>query len=164
MKQFTSTKKGQVWYIDFMVGLMVFVVVVVIYFEYVDNLSSKEENIMDDLIINSKAITNSLVAEGYPKDWNTSNVVKIGLTEGNQRINTTKLNQFISMDYIETKSKLRTSYNYYMFLEYKNGSKIKLNGSDEYGYKSLNPSKLVQTTRLLIYNSTIIRMVVHVWQ
>ena len=164
MIPYTSTKKAQVWYVDFMVGLMVFIVVVVIYFEYVNNLSEREENIIDDLIINAKTIASSLVAEGYPADWNTSNVISIGLTNNNQRLNMTKVNRYISMDYIESKSKLKTPYNYYFFLKYKNGSKIPLNGSEGYGFENTNPERLVQITRLVIHESDIIKMVIHVWQ
>ena len=164
MAQSISTKKAQVWYIDFMVGIMIFIIVIVIYFEYINNLSEREENIVDDLIINSKAISNSLVSEGYPSDWNSTNVVRIGITDNNQRINKTKLERYINMSYIDTKTKFRTPYNYYIFLEYKNGSKIQLNNSDYYGYQYPNAKRLVQITRRLIYESEIVRMGVQVWQ
>ncbi len=123
-----KNKKAQIWYTDFMVGVLIFVIVIVLYYEYANNLNQDPDKLTSDLIMDAKSITSSLITEGYPTNWNQSNVQMIGLTDGNQRLVQEKIDVLAGMDYGEMKTKFRTSYEYYLFLEAVNGTRILLGG------------------------------------
>ncbi len=159
-----KNKKAQIWYTDFMVGVLIFVIVIVLYYEYANNLNQDPDKLTSDLIMDAKSITSSLITEGYPTNWNQSNVQMIGLTDGNQRLVQEKIDVLAGMDYGEMKTKLRTSYEYYLFLEDFNGTRILLGGEEGVGLNSTDSKNLVSLTRVVIYDSRLIRMVVQVWQ
>ena len=157
-------KKAQVWYTDFMVGILIFVIVIFIYYEYANNFSQNPNSITSDLIMEAKAISTSLITQGAPIDWNQSNVNIIGLTDGNQRLIQEKLDMFANMSYYETRTKLRTPYDYYFYLEDVDGSIIQINGENGIGLEAADHENLISVTRVVIYNSKLISMVVQVWQ
>ncbi len=155
--------KAQIWYTDFMVGLLIFVVVVFIYYEYAHSLSQDSGEIASDLVMDAKAISGSLVTKGSPNYWNKSNVTIIGLTDGRQRLIQEKLDILANMTYSEAKSKLRTSYDFYIYFEYLNGTRIIIDGKDGIGINSSGADDVVTLTRLMLYNSKLISMVVNLW-
>ena len=159
-----KNKKAQVWYTDFMIGVLIFVIVILIYYEYAHSLTQDPSDITSDLIMESKAISSSLVAPGIPSNWNQSNVQIIGLTDGNHRLNQSKLDMFANMSYSSSKTKLRTPYEYYFYLEDVDGSIIQIGGETGIGLNATDSENLVSITRVVIYNSRLINMVVHVWQ
>lgn len=157
-------KKAQIWYTDFMIGILIFVIVIFIYYEYANNLSQDPSGITSDLMMEAKAISSSLITQGFPVNWNQSNVIIIGLTDGNQRLVQEKLDMFADMDYGSTKTKFRIPYDYYFYLEDVDGSIIQINGEDGIGLNATDPENLIPITRIVIYNSKLISMVVQIWQ
>ncbi len=157
--------KAQVWYTDFMIGILIFSIVLVTYFYYTEQTSNSEENTVNNLIIESKAITNQLLSTGYPINWTSNNVSTVGLTDGNYRINNNKLASFNSWSYSERKEKLHTTKQYYFYLEYLNGTRYNKLCTDPPACNDWNTSEyLVQDSRVAIHNSKIIRMVIYVYQ
>lgn len=152
-------KKAQVWYIDFAVGLLIFMVAITAYFSYAYSESVEQRGDMSELIIDAKMIATSLISKGYPYAWNSSNVTRIGLTDGNYRIQQGKLDAFNNFSYKNRSSLLGTTKDYYFYLEYPNGTKF-----NTLGWNGENATQLVQVTRIVIYNSTPVRMVYHLWQ
>ena len=75
-----------------------------------------------------------------------------------------KLENFANMTYEETRSVLRTYNDYYVFIEDKNGNRIFVDGKQGIGLEPTNSKNLVALDRILIYNSTIVRMVIQVWE
>ena len=146
-----------------MVSVMIFVIVIIIYFQYINNLETQEQHTLNELTIDSNYIANSLVSEGYPKDWNTTSVERIGLTDNNHRINSTKLESFITMDYNTTRRMFGTNHHYYMYFEDTNNTVIPVNGTSVIGYYSNDSSYLIKRTRLVILDSEIVRMEVNAW-
>ena len=113
----------------------------------------------------AKTITNYLVTEGYPHNWTANNVSTVGLTDGNHRLNIEKLDAFNSWTYSSRKSKIYTTKDYYFFLQYKNGTKFNEVCSDIPTCTEWNSSEqLVQNTRFVIYNSTVVRMTLYIYQ
>lgn len=159
-----NSRKSQVWYTDFMIGLLIFVIVIFIYYEYAHSLEQNPADTTLDFIMEAKSISSSLVTQGSPSDWNKSNVEIIGLTDGNQRLVQEKLDMFANMSYAETRQKFRTPYEYYFYLEDVNGSVIPINGEEGIGSNATNAKNLLSITRVVIYNSKLINMVVQVWQ
>jgi len=152
-------KKSQAWYLDFMVGLLIFVMVIIIYYQYYGGLTDESEAELQELIIDSKSISSSFISAGYPRDWTNDTVEILGLTEGNYRINTTKLERMKNMTYKQTKDLLKTRFDFYFYLQDENG-----NVTDYAGTNSTDPSFLVQSTRFVICGSSVCKMVVHLWK
>jgi hypothetical protein len=152
-------KKSQVWYIDFMVGLLILITTLIIFYQYQGNLSDRAEAEWQEMIIDSKSISSTLMTEGYPLNWTNETVEILGLTDGNYRINGTKVMQFKNMSYKHARQVFRTRFQFYFFIEDSNGTKMY-----DAGLNATDPSFLVQATRFVLYNSTISRMVLHLWQ
>lgn len=157
-------KKSQIWYIDFMVGILIFVIVITMYFKFAYNISEDPSKILNDMIMDAKAVSSSLLTRGSPLVWNKTNVTVVGITDGNQRIMQNKLNNLTNMTYLEMKDKIRTSYEFYLFFEYFNNTRILINGNQGVGNVPVNQKNLVSIKRGVIYNSGLISMVVQVWQ
>jgi len=172
MALFISIKKSQIWSIEFFVGIMIFIGALLIFYKYSFNLSDIQANTLKELIIDSKTILNYLMGEGLPKNWNTSNVISIGLTDGNYRINVTKVGNFSALSYGRAKSLLSVMNDYYVFFEDRNKNSVTINGVEGIGKPGVNktnlnstesPSDVIKVFRFAMYNSTIIRMGIYVW-
>lgn len=159
-----SKKKSQVWFIDFMVGVMIFVVVIIIYYDSINNITENPTKISAELLLDAKSISNSLLTIGYPPDWNQTNVSIIGLTDGRQRIIQNKLDMLSNMTYSDVRTKIRSTYDYYISLEHFNNTRILINGSNGIGLVPNNTKNLVTISRIVIYNSALANMRVSVWQ
>ena len=79
-------RKSQVWYTDFMIGLLIFVIALVMYYKFVVNLSEQDQSILNELISDSKMISSSLISGGFPENWNNGTVERIGITDNDYRI------------------------------------------------------------------------------
>jgi hypothetical protein len=161
-------RKGQTWVADLFFGLLVFVAVLTIFFKSEVNYSDSDEQAFDDLMFESKLVTDSLLGQGYPEDWTPSTVDEIGITD-DYRVNETKLSYLQAMNYSLTKSKLRTKYDYYFFLEGVDGI-IQVNSTHEgLGKPGVNstdidsPHNLVKVNRFVIFRSEPARLVVYLW-
>ena len=157
-------KKAQIWYSDFMVGLLIFIIVVFVYYEFAYNFNEDPGEIIYELMMEAKSISSSLIGEGFPSNWSKDNVKIIGIGDGNHRSVEQKLSMFYDMTYLETRSKLRSIYNYYFHLEYLNGTIIIIDGKNGAGIEPLNQKNLATISRIIIYDSNLARMVVQVWQ
>ena len=179
--------KSQVWYLDFVLAISIFVLLLIIYFTYTLNLSKQDTKVLNDLITNLKSMSSSLILEGYPDNWNNDDVQRLGLTNNNQRIDENKLGQFLNISYNTRKTLFNTQYDYFIFFKNNNGCLINI--SDNFGVghadveleevidpicngftedsidlSNMNPKNIVRTDRLLIYNSEIVDMVIYLWQ
>jgi hypothetical protein len=158
--------KAQVWYTDFVIGVIIFSIVVFTYFYYVEHTAYSDDTLDAALLSEAKTITNTLVTKGYPVGWTAANVTNVGLTDGNYRINMTKLANFNSWGYEERRGYLHTTKDYHFHIEYINGSVFNEKCADPgAGCIQWNTSQhLVQSTRLLIYDEEIVRLVLYVYQ
>lgn len=154
-----NKKKAQIWYLDFMVGLIIFTIMVVVYYQFSSNFSEEFESDWEEMMVDSKSISSSLMSSGVPSNWTEDNITLLGITDGKYRINDTKLEQFGNMSYIEAKNKFRTRFDFYFFLEDEEGIKY-----HEVGLNSTDSKFLVATTRFVIHNSSIKRAVIHLWR
>jgi hypothetical protein len=169
----TKNRTAQMFFIEMALAILLFSVSVGLYFRYVSTTHDDSEVNVETLMKTAKDISSSLVSQGYPEDWSTGNVQRIGLTNDDNRINETKLGNFRNLDYDETKSLLATQFDYYVFFRYRNGSSMIINGSAEGIGKqdviSTNVTTLqsmrsmVKVERILIFRSDIVRMIVYAW-
>ena len=162
MELLRLNRKAQVWYTDFIVSVLIFMIAIVIYFEYVNNLSKEEESNLEEMVMQAKAVSNNLMSEGYPFNWTENDVDIIGIVD-NKRINQQKIEQFYNMNHSIAKIKFGEIQNYYFYLEGQDGQKIDVSGKEYAGREPINPTKLVKINRITIYNSNIVKAVVQVW-
>jgi hypothetical protein len=150
-------KKAQAWGFDLVVGMIIFVVGIVSFYLYTTNIPTAGEETIQKLQQNGELIADSLMSEGSPIDWNSTNVVRIGLlSEG--RINQTKLDSFRSLassNYNLTKYLFRINNEYFVYLD-----EDQLNGM---GMNYVGATNLFKVTRVITYNQSITTLNVYSW-
>jgi hypothetical protein len=166
----SSSRKGQIWATDFVISMFLFIVAALLVVKLVLLMveSSGFEAVRKDAVI----VSETLMGEGYPKNWTNSSVIRIGLTNNN-RLNVTKLNNFSEIPYSSTKSLLNTHYDYFFY--FKNSTEVLNITQCGYGHPDVNRvgcantlenidyDNLVKVDRVIIYNSTFITMRVYLW-
>ena len=143
---------------------MIFFIVVFIYYGYAYSFNQDPNEIISELVMDAKAISASLITQGSPNDWNLTNVQIIGLTDGNQRIMQNKIDMIGNFSYNNLSSILRTRYDYFIQLIELNGSIINISGKEGVGLAPYNEDNVIAITRIVVYDSRLISMVVKVWQ
>lgn len=156
--------KAQIWYADFTIALLLFLIATAIYFQFTDNLSSEEDKDIQEMVLDLKTISNALISEGFPENWTSDNLEVIGLTDGNYRIDNEKLIKFSNLNHSQIINSFNTPYNFYFYLEDQYGNNIPINGKGGIGYNSTYSLDRVQITRIAIYNSSMVKMVIHLWK
>jgi len=174
-------KKSQVWSIDFIAGLLIFVSVMVISINLISSMENPGN--YEALYRDAVHLSDALITDGSPSDWsnNINSTVIPGLMVANStnRLDLVKLAALDKLDnnisYARTKTLFHITGDYMFF--FKNStSSIKILQCI-HGYKltynpvtcvpSLDSTKyddLIKIDRILIYNSTLVTMEIYVWQ
>ena len=159
--------------------MLIFFFAIIAYYNMSSNLNYGKTN-LEEILSDGKYISSSLLSGGIPANWTNDSVVKIGLTDEDYRLNHEKLVKFAELPYSKSKSRFSTGLEYFIFFEDINGTMINLTqcgfGSPKAdlviqdgkcAYVNLSradPKNIVNIERFLIYNSTIIKMVVYTWR
>ena len=99
------------------------------------------------LISNARSISSTLVLSGYPDDWNSSNVLMIGIADG-QRLNFTKAKRLKQLNYSSTKRSFATFYDYYIYFSDNNDNVLNVNGLCGIGHPEVNSTFSSRTAYL----------------
>ncbi len=97
---------------DFVVGLVVFVVVLSFLLPLADDLWRQTSTVSEERHLQGQALSVSdllLRSPGYPSDWNETTVQSIGLANEEHVLNSTKVLRFLNVlnaDYYTAKSRL----------------------------------------------------------
>lgn len=173
-----TNKKAQVWLSDYTISMILFILAAVLSVKIVINSFSANSD-FQELRSEASKISELLLSEGYPADWtglNSSDVIRLGLLTAN-RLDESKVALAMNntyLNYTSLKPKLQAKHNLAVVFEQTNGSLMQFNGFCVIGNSSVSPTcsppnfnfkhkNLFQLTRLAVYNSTIIRMVVYAW-
>jgi hypothetical protein len=163
------SKKGQIWGLDLIIALIIFIIGLASFFFFYLNYSSDMSDNYQSLTFDGNAIADSILSEGSPQNWNSSNVVSIGILSGNE-INNTKLGNFQYMavhDYQSTKAIFNTKYDYFFFLEFNlsigNSSVIGI-GKPGVNPSAINAANLIKINRITVINSKPVGAYVYVWE
>ena len=185
----STNERAQIWYADFIIGLLIFILAVSSYYYYYDN-EKNDDSSLENLMGDARTVSSYLAGAGLPLNWTSNSVIVIGLTDDNSRVNTAKLNSLNSIQYSTARTLLNTKYDFYIYFQDKSNCVLKLI-SDNYGYghpdaklkdigssdscltpesknmtlnlSNINPKKVVRVERILIYNSTVSKMVLNEW-
>jgi len=170
---FISTK-AQTWYLDFVVGVFIFMVCIVLYYKFVPNLESQEVESLKDTYYEAATLADSLMTEGYPANWTTQDVQRIGLI-GSRGINRSKVLMFGNLSYGKTKDLLNLRSDYAVTFTWLNNTRLNISNRSVIGHPaaelingklSVNRdyNDLVSLSRMALYNRSIVRMVVYAWR
>jgi len=151
-------KRGQAWGFDVIIGFVIFTAVIVIFYLYVLNAPGQSQEEVESLQYEGGLVTNSLLSEGFPKNWTTTDVQIIGILESDKKINETKLANFETLtttQYQQTKTLFNIKNEYYVEFSEPSISAI--------GLAPINQENLVRIERLTIYQNKPITMTVQIW-
>jgi hypothetical protein len=164
----SSSRKGQVSTVDFIIGITVMIMAIVM----VSSLVISSQKPSEYALVQKAAFAASdqLMTQGIPITWSATNVTALGVLSGSvldadkwvaaQGISSQRLNQMLS-----------PQMHVYAYLE--NASSVVRIGSCGLGVATVDalckPSfaakgDMVSVTRYVAFNSTIMRLVVVVWK
>ena len=144
-------KKSQAIVTDLIVAVglgIMLVIAITLSWEYY-SLKLNDDATYSDMFIRASQISETLVSTpGYPKNWNSTNVIIAGLTDSDRNISEVKLNSFnlLSNQTIKDMFKINL-YNFTFEVKYLNNTKISLIG------ESGNATTSVNSRRLIIYRN-----------
>jgi hypothetical protein len=167
--------KAQVWLSDYTISLLIFLLAIILSFKIIIN-SFSTNNTYEELKTDAGKISEMLLSEGYPVDWNESSVIRPGLLV-EKRLDATKVARAMNqnMSYSSLKTKLQTKYDFLVMFKTPEGDLIDFDSScgscaSSCGLchigKALpaNYDDLVKLDRFVVFNSSVTRMEVYVWR
>ncbi|MFC1768668.1 hypothetical protein ACFLZX_02795 [Nanoarchaeota archaeon] len=164
MKRFTSTK-GQVWSLDMIIGIVLFMGALLLFYKLsINNLDTSQHD-SDLILLEAQLMSGNLLSAGYPYNWTSDEVVSIGITDGDFRIDEDKVVEFSKIEYIFTKDLLSTTRDYSVSFLDRGDNPIEIAGLSSVGLNisQYNPPNIIKITRFVIFNSSIIKLEVSVW-
>jgi len=172
MERYTSTKKAQIWTLDLMIAIVMFVLALLSVYQYMLSLDKNEIGNIDELGREAQLISDHLLSKGTPEGWTINDVREIGITDGEFRIDENKWLSLSQLDYYTTKQLFNTRYNYYIYFVDPSGNTVTINGVEGFGKSGIDPSniedietkRMIKINRLAAYDSEIIKMVLYIWQ
>lgn len=133
-----NKSKSQAFLSDFVVAALIFVVIIVIYFNYTRSLSAQDSSSLEGLLADAKIISSSLTSGGYPDNWQASTVVRIGFTDDSNRIDNTKFGEFVTINYNKTRRLLGATNEYFLFFVNESGNVTNVEGFCGFGNALVN--------------------------
>jgi hypothetical protein len=166
-----KSKGAQIGSFDLTVAMAIFLVGIMIFFIYSVNQSDEAQENFELLFYEGKVVSNNLMSEGYPSNWNSTQVMSIGVMT-QEKINQTKLEQIYNMiydenNYSKTKNLLNTQYDYYFFLEGNmtiDGNSVDGIGKPGETRNSISPKNLIKIKRFTIYQNKTTPLYIYVWE
>ncbi|MGM5485252.1 MAG: hypothetical protein ACQEP1_05270 [Nanobdellota archaeon] len=147
-------KRAQSWYIDYTLSLALFIIAVLLFLYYMP------EGNTDNTPADSGILSDTLMTEGIPEDWNTTNLTTPGLITDN-KLDRNKLDMLRDLGYNESRAYLPISSDYLIYFENGLEGLGKINRSE---LSSLEADNIVHVRRMVPYQGRIIKMHVVVWE
>jgi len=162
IKQLNSCKRSQAWGIDISIASIIFIIGIIMFYLYTVDQQGGDGG-SDSMFEQGEVLADYILSEGYPENWNSTNVEKIGILNGN-KINETKLENFYALsksDYLKTRSLLKTRYHYWFFLS----ESMIINSAEVegIGLKPSSEDNLARITRLTIYQNRPVTAYFYIW-
>ena len=99
-------RKGQVWSFDFIASVTIFFMVLMVLFfvwEYT-TLQNNDQIVFNDMESTALDTIDTMIrVRGFPEQWDSSNVEVLGLASEENVLNESKLLEFVSMDYYNSR-------------------------------------------------------------
>lgn len=164
-------KKAQAWSIDLIAGITIFLIAITSYFIFVNNLPKENNlsNIYDEAVI----VSDKLLSIGSPENWTYQNIEQPGITDGEYRLNSSKLKNLSAIEYSRLKLLLNTKYDFLIYFQDKDKNTLNISGikyiSKTHSLNKTNIEEIEDTKnmisirRFLVYNKSIVQMVLYSW-
>ncbi len=155
-----SRKKGQAFASDFLMGTLLFIIILFAAVELWGITSSKYARIDSGNFMQQKAfsITDALIkTEGYPKDWTNGTVEMLGIAENMPNVlNKSKLLEMKNISHAKLKNIWGLSdYNVHLNFTNSSGNTVVLGGIMlEYGLMPQNKKDLIPMKRIVLINDS----------
>lgn len=172
MTKLRNNRKGQGFTIDYIVGLIIFIFLVVVAAKlFIDIIPDTG---YETTYKNNIFLADTLLDNGYPDNWNSSTVILPGIADNQVRINSTLLSRFQNLSYSRTKTLFHIESEYMFFFQ--NSSGILNLSSCVYGYPAPVDENctftldadtydhLTKIKRLVIVDGRVAEMYVYVWR
>ena len=162
--------RAQAWSMDFAASVVIFITALAIAifalnYTLNQNQSQIEMNMMENAAMSA---SDALVRQpGIPEDWDSSDVITLGLASQENILNESKLQNLLSLDNNTIKSLLGISnYNFYLEVRYANGSLASLPTGEGIvkGDPPSDASMVIPVERHVIYMGEIARMRLVLWK
>lgn len=175
-------KRGQVWAQDAIFAVVIMIASVTLFIFGYSNIIENNDG-FNEVYHENRVISEYLMLEGTPLNWNVSNVIRIGIMNRDYTLNETKLEYLYNMsldDYDDSRNYLGTRFDYMIFFTQNDGTLLNLTKDYFIGKENINSTNILdedtqvitKTERYLIqrtYNGTeeyrkIIKMIVYSWK
>lgn len=171
-------KNSQIWYIDFVLALTLFIITLLISLRYITNNYMISVKDTSPLLVEADKVSQSLLTAGIPDNWTAEYVTSIGIAPENI-LNLSKAEAFYNLsinDYEHTKFLLGIKSDFMVYFVDKNETIINLTNSSfitkaNYSIQNitgLDPGELVTLNRYIVYRhddiSEIANMRIILWQ
>jgi hypothetical protein len=163
-------KKGQFWYGDFLVAVLILMIIGMLFVTSIRDITSRNE-IIKELIIEASDVSSLLMSKGYNIDGWSDYKGTLGFMSDNI-FDFDKFYSFLVLDYGTQKVMLGTRYNAWIYLEDRNGE-IKESNNDAIlnslgliinSVSDISSNNLVHIKRFVFYENDIHVLGVVVWQ
>ncbi|MBD3155263.1 MAG: hypothetical protein GF368_01245 [Candidatus Aenigmarchaeota archaeon] len=153
--------KGQALSYDFFISCIIFVLIITIIFSLFrySNTQISDNQEINQITRTSQQLSELWMREGSPRDWDSSNIIDLGLMS-NSRFNQTKLNQLEDIGYSEVKNIAGVGF-YEFYLKIYNSDN---NTIFDFGLYPLDSEFISKSQRFGILNSTIVFVDTVVWK
>jgi hypothetical protein len=170
-----SGKSGQVWFGDFAIAGVIFMTAAILFMAFLGQESDSATAIGGRVLEDAETIANMLMGQGYPLNWSSGDVAYIGLTNGDMRLNESKVAEFSAVDYDRSRTLFATRFDYIVFFLDRDGSQLTIGGVQAIGKPGVTPDNIesqgadniARIERFVMLpsgsKSSIIEMVVYVW-
>jgi hypothetical protein len=161
--------KAQAWTLDFAASVVIFLtaLILVMFALNYTLYQSRQQAVLNVMENAAMAASDSLVRQpGIPAEWNSTDVITIGLASQENVLNETKLAEFMAMDDSAIRGLLGiANYVYYFEVRYPNGTLASLPGGGEItkGAYPSGASAVIPVERHALYMEKPARMVLILW-
>lgn len=148
--------KAQLWYMDLVIALSMFLIVIVFSFKYLNEsyIFENDKNIISE----ADKLTSKLLTVGIPENWTNEYVLSIGLTTENT-LNTTKLeylNNLSTDKYPNVKAMFGLSSDFIIFFMNRTGEMVNFSDSGYIGMPgktqyNINAGERIDVQRYITY-------------
>ena len=131
-------RRAQAWYLDVVMALFIFASAMVAYHYFSINIDSAKNDRFKEMSFAADALSSTLLKEGYPVQWNSLDVVRIGITHNDQKIDPQLWMEFTGLNYTQSKQLLGMTYDFLVFFEDAQGNITKIGPMCAAGMPSIN--------------------------
>lgn len=185
MLNIRNNRKSQVWTIEFIISFVIFTAAIILSVKSIYNIYANDN--FKDITAESEFVSQSLLSEGFPLNWDKDTVIRIGLVT-DKKINESKLRSLYDLEYSSARELFGIRSNFFIY--FSNASGIiplfyyvneNISQADGCGYghsdvvkqfitecsiniNSVTRNDMIKIDRIVNYNGSILMMNVYIWR